>query len=115
MTNNELIKAWDANEEIKTIEMGGMGMIYEQSVQLAAFETVRECLDKVPPFEKIEDAVRSVSIKYGLHLSGEQGSCAMELAYKILFLGYDAMVKTIPADRRTSTCKELPRLVVRDE
>jgi hypothetical protein len=44
-TIDEALAAWDAGEEVQTVEMGGLGDGYEMAIQCVAFELMRALRD----------------------------------------------------------------------
>lgn len=44
-TIDEALAAWDAGDEVQTVEMGGLGLGYEMAIQCVAFELMRALRD----------------------------------------------------------------------
>lgn len=42
---DEALAAWDAGDEVQTVEMGGLGLGYEMAIQTVAFELMRALRD----------------------------------------------------------------------
>lgn len=111
----EVLQAWDNNEIIHTIEMGGLGPGYEQAIHAAVFETIRELLGvdlKSIPDEELSDFMNkamwgSAEISK-LGLSGAQAGAAKHVAYKALTIGWEELQKIIPDDRRIMVRKHFP-------
>lgn len=95
-TAAEQLRRWDAGDLIWTIEMGGMGPGYEQAIQVAAIEIVRDEINNPLPTPGDKEANR----KWGestmqridqpgndLGLSGAQFGAARFLAYKWIEIG----------------------------
>jgi hypothetical protein len=96
--NKKMLEAWDANESVWSIELGGIGPGYEQCIQLLAFEMVREYHDKtLPQPEKVprtwaDDVVSRLDKACG-GFSGAQVGQAKWLAYRILAEGYEVFIE----------------------
>ena len=120
-TVEEWLAAWDRDEEVPTIEMGGLGAGYEHALQSTAFEIVRFILANKAEYDEInglkdEDERRArwraFSVKrdaalfaetsplkdYGL--SGAQVSAATNLASVLMQRGLSAMNDDAVKDRR---------------
>ena len=88
----ELVAAWDRGDSLWTVEMGGLGPGYEQAIQVAMIEIVRDNIDKPLPVPEDadswgDDTLRKHSSALG-GLSGAQAGAARSLAYRILKNGY---------------------------
>ena len=55
--NSELIIAWDNNDIISTISMGGISPGYEQAIQVGIFETIREVINSPDLTKMFEDSL----------------------------------------------------------
>lgn len=121
MTNEELLKAWDAGQPIKTVEMGGLGEDYEMAIQLAGMEWLRLLLEQKPNFgsmspeeKKLEGDRLAPIITYrikplGLHhaygMSGAQWGAASNLGCVFYNLGYEAGLESAGVDRHIMVTK----------
>jgi len=132
-SNHELIQAWDRNECIHSIEMGGIGPGYEQAIQTGIFETIREFNHSDRLTQKLkeasesrdddqynatlDEALRAAMDKYGRclnGLSGAQAGAIKSAAGLIVVYGYNeamdrARGQGIERDRFIITRKEFPR------
>lgn len=130
-TVDEALAAWDAGDEVQTIEMGGLGAGYEMAIQCVAFEMMRELRDnsrlrllnaetddgaRFPPeFGEILDAVVArldafdeTTQTYALGgLSGAQVGAAKSMAVNLTRHGYDNARKQC-ADRLIFVRKQDP-------
>lgn len=97
MTASEMIAAWDRGETIWSLEMGGLGPGYEQAIQTAAVEMMREGIghDLEGPregwYEGPWDEICSHALKKHDEalggLSGAQYSAAKWLAWRWVHMG----------------------------
>jgi hypothetical protein len=100
----EQLRRWDAGESIWSIEMGGFGPSYEQAIQVAAIEIVRDYIGRRLPRKGARfgswgddtlsriDALDPITGKFSLGgLSGEQAGAAKFLAYGWLSVGPKAV------------------------
>lgn len=89
-TNEELKKAWLAGETVFSVEMGGLGPSYEQTIQNTAFEIFCRYLGKPLPSKKGYEHWADDVFKEPDHNdhSGATGGAAKYLAYKFLSRGY---------------------------
>ena len=114
---------WDAGRIVWSIEMGGLGPGYEQSIQITAAEILRHLLatnydvkrwrddDESWPADRkaIEDAVMPVVNSMGL--SGAQWGAAMQVATKLYMNGPRAiMADEAIKDRHIQVSKTFPAL-----
>lgn len=100
MTNHaqEIIDKWDNGEIVWSIEMGGLGPGYEQALQMAAIEGLRElaAFDGTLPDDPkdLNTAVRRITDP-GLNrvegLSGAQAGAATWVAYKLYSWGEEGL------------------------
>lgn len=121
MSNEELLKAWDAGQPIKTVEMGGLGDDYEMAIQLAGMEWLRLLLEHNPDFEtmspdegkaemrRLEPIVARRIIPLGLHhkygMSGAQWGAAANLGSVFYRMGYEPSLESVSADRHITIMK----------
>jgi len=89
-----LIEQWDHGNPISTIEMGGLGMGYEQAIQSMAIEFTRAHVDADMPEDKeklwalYDETCHAVMLKLDDELGGVTGamfSAGRNLAYQWLF------------------------------
>ena len=132
----DLIPAWDRNELLSTIEMGGISPGYEQAIQVACFETIREILnspslkarfdlsikedateeEKKDYAEVLNDALMRAIEKYGKcleGLSGAQASVSGSIAGMYLHYGHKGAIEKareqgVEDDRFIFVRKEFP-------
>lgn len=110
----KLLKAFDNNEPVTTIEMGGIGPGYEQAIQLLVFEIMRAdppLLDKFnSKTNKWEDWAKDTIDKMDevYHFSEAQVGAAKNLAYEFMKFGYQYMIDKAPEDRRIMVTKHFP-------
>ena len=107
--NADLIKAWDANDNIWSVELGGLGPGYEQAIQILAFEIVRDNLHKdysnfaatKSPLEDYlfgwDETVKRLDKKLG-GFSGAQVGVAKWLAGNILMRGYPVFIAAMDCE-----------------
>ena len=116
-TAQEQLRQWDANETIWTVEMGGMGPGYEQAIQTAAIELIRDNLDKPLPEDGDKEAWRSwgdstlnrIDDQLG-GLTGAMWGAARNLAARILKFGPKKVLEDLPKDRMIQASKNWPRV-----
>lgn len=110
-TVSEALKRWDSGQPVFTVEMGGLGPGYEQAIQIAAFEIMREFKDDagVPEMTEAEfnekwdaewRARADHAIPEGMGLTGAQAGGAMNLAFCVLRRGYGAALREDAAKNR---------------
>lgn len=116
----KMLKAWDDNELVHTIEMGGLGPGYEQCIHILAFECLRALLatpptgdnerDFMESFNAITDAaIRKADEGLG-GVSGAQAGAARTLAYHWRYgVGPEAMQQQVEPDRRIMVRKQFPQ------
>ena len=98
-TVEKMLAAWDADEIVWTVEMGGMGPGYEQAIQVGVMEMCRKmqngCLvelkfdeEKQEPIEtyspEFKAASHEVNDEQNLGLSGAQAGAMMQIAFRFL-------------------------------
>jgi hypothetical protein len=75
-----LITLWDAGIPIRTIEMGGLGIAYEQAIQSMAIEFTRAHVDADMPEDKeklwalYDETCHAVMLKFDDELGGVTGA-----------------------------------------
>jgi hypothetical protein len=117
-TARDVIAAWDNGDVIPTVEMGGIGPGYEQCIQIAAIEILRDNLDSPLPDPAANDTdaeewgnatLKRIDPQIG-GLTGAQWGAAKTLAYRALRDGWDKMVASAPTDRKICISKAWPRV-----
>jgi hypothetical protein len=137
-TIDEALAAWDAGDEVQTVEMGGMGDGYEMAIQIVAFELLRamrddaalgQAVSEIPngarfPQEtqdRLDKVIHALDAKseetgrYRLGLSGAQAGAAKSLAVTIHRRGYDALKDEEVRDRLIFVRKQDPMKLYRRE
>lgn len=132
-TAAEALAAWDNDDLIWTVEMGGMGPGYEQAIQVAMFEIIRDLLELPPDkdraesdpayWEEFRDNMddrlfgrvkgtdeRAVTVCGKLGLSGAQVGAARSLAYRMWRDGHKVAVESFDQDRRIMVKSKFPSL-----
>ena len=103
------VAAWDRNDVVPSIEMGGLGPGYEQCIQILFVEILRdECVKPIPtefPDDWGDETVDRLEPKLGF--SGAQVGATKSLAAYALVHGIDAMLDKTP-DRRIWIQKVFP-------
>lgn len=99
LSAQQAVERWDAGKSLWSIEMGGLGPSYEQAIQVAAIEMLREALAAADPamvpeaFTKVCESVISKHNDALGGLSGAQFSVAMNLAYMAFTHGWTGMIE----------------------
>ena len=118
----EQLRRWDAGDTIWSIEMGGLGPGYEQSIQILAIEIVRDNLDKPLPDEGSawsrwgDETVTRIDKKLpdGTYscggFSGAQVGAAKNLAFHWLKEGPAKLLQGVSDDRHIQVSKFWPRV-----
>lgn len=114
ITAKDALAAWDANEIVSTIEMGGLGPGYEQAIQLLVFELIRDLADKPLPQTKDEQySWGDPTVHRCDHLaggfSGAQVGAAKQVAYRAIRDGWAKMLESIPQDRKICVSRYWPK------
>jgi hypothetical protein len=117
----DVIDRWDAGDTIWSIEMGGLGPGYEQAIQAAAMEILRQMLAETADASGWDKDVAMRSYSEGLHakiggklsglgLSGAQFGAAMNIAARIYKYGPREFAKGIPSDRKIQVSNRWPQI-----
>ena len=108
----DALARWDAGLNVLTVEMGGLGPGYEQCIQIAVFEIIRDMLDQKLPDVLVDSwgGQSLTRVDRELGLSGAQAGAAQYLAYVYLRDGWKAVVDEMDADRRIQVNREFPHL-----
>lgn len=112
----DMLAKWDEGELVWTVEMGGLGPGYEQAIQTAVIEIIRDNVGKELPAPSDaedwgDDTLRKHNASLG-GMSGAQAGAAKSLAYRILRDGHEATLDSIRAhdkDRLTMVSKSWPQ------
>lgn len=121
MTNEEVLAAWDAGNEVDSCSQGGFGKGYEQVIQVMGFEMLRAMLANPCNWDefdadlekrrayckKIEKVPEVSALMEEMRPSGGQWGCALNLAIVFSRHGYEKACEMIPEDRRIKVKKEL--------
>ncbi len=100
----DAVKRWDEMGILWTIEMGGLGPGYEQTIQVCAIEILRDALAKGEPklspeeFQKLADETMHFHNESLGGLSGAQAGAATQLAFKAYDHGWSGMLKSALAN-----------------
>lgn len=107
-TAAEALALWDSDKTVRSPEMGGLGPAYEQAIQIAIFEMVRDLLaaNWTHPSEKSNDAFRDITEgtltridkKLG-GLSGSMVGAARSVAFHTVSKGWRAAIRELPPER----------------
>lgn len=108
-TCQQAVETWDKGDAIWSVEMGGMGPGYEQTIQVLIVELVRDNMDK--PLPETDDAwsdwgdatIGRITQTCG-GFSGAQVGAARSVAAKMIKMGYGKALlnmKSIDPDRLT--------------
>ena len=117
-TVDDALALWDAGNSIFTVEMGGLGPVYEQAIQVLAFAIMRRVKDM-----DLEDAdaVKGAADLIVHELSDELGGltlaqvgAAKNLAYVVCRKGYRAALsEDAVKDRHIQVSKGFPAIAPR--
>ena len=102
-TAEDMIKLWDSGSTVHTIRMGGMGPGYEQVIQTAMIELLRDNYQKELPTEENwetwgDSTLRRIDDALG-GLTGAMWGAARVLAYDILKNGWLTVEKRYKKER----------------
>jgi len=120
-TNEEVIAAWNAGEEVLTCSMGGMSKEYEQNIQTMVFVMFKAMLDDPPDWplvtgedgiehwaaycKKIDGGQEVKDATDKLGPSAAQHSAALSLASVFAENGYIIGMNKVPDHRRIKAKK----------
>jgi len=120
-TAKEWLAKWDNGETVWTIEMGGLGLGYEQAIQVTVAEILRWFIEKncnASPWKEqknwekdcgnLEKAMYKNSVVDNLGLSGAQYGAALSLASTLYKRGTSALDDEEIKDRRIQVSKNFP-------
>jgi len=117
MDNGQLIAAWNNNEPVTVIEMGGLGPDYEQAIYVLAFAFLTELLAQPQPidFKTADKIVREIeklpTVEALITKVGPSGSmvgAAWNVAFVFMRHGYEKGLAMAP-DRHIIVYKNAPR------
>lgn len=110
----DALERWDRGESIFTIEMGGMGPGYEQALQIAMVELLRDLNGKELPKDKdelrklLDDTLLPICKIFNLGLTGAQAGAVQNLAYQFLRRKWKEVVESVENDRRIQISNNWP-------
>lgn len=113
-TARQALARWDAGLAVFSADMGGLGPSYEQAIQIAVFELVRDHLDV--PLPTAEGEIRKwgeatlARVDSELHMSPWQQSAARSLAFRVLRDGWRKTLAAVQDDRIIQVSKRFPAL-----
>jgi len=123
-TAKQALERWDSGANIFTIELGGFGPGYEQTIHIGVFELIRS-ITKNKKDEQIlkmdendwdtkdqllDKHLMDISEKYDLGLSGAQAGAIKRFTYNILEKGWREVVKDEKyKDRLIQVSKNWPK------
>lgn len=110
----DMLSRWDADKNVWSVEMGGLGPGYEQAIQILMMELVRHGLSNGLPDDSNyrewgDSVVSALDDKMG-GFSGAQVGAAKNLAYQFLKFGPVEMMNKCSGDRRIQINKDFPRI-----
>lgn len=114
----DMLAAWDAGRSIWSVEMGGLGPGYEQAIQVAAIELVRDNQGKPFPANDDEyfvwgaDTFGRIDDKLG-GLSGAMAGAAKHIALQFLRNDYGGAldkIRTQAPDRMIQVSNVWPKV-----
>ena len=107
------LERWDAGKILWSVSLGGLGPGYEQTIQCAVFEIIRDFGAVFPPEIKDEaDWGRATIDRVGseLGMSGAQAGAARNFAYHVLRDGWKTTVDSFEESRRIQISSFWPHL-----
>ena len=114
-TVKEAISRWDKGGHLWTVEMGGIGPGYEQTIQVGVIEVCRLLVDKELPKtdeelnKQYDDAMHAVCQNFELGLSGAQAQVIKSLAYHYIRDGWKKTIDSFDdKDRHIMVSKHWP-------
>lgn len=119
-TCEEALALWDAGEYVWSGEMGGIGPIHEQQIQVMAFECVRYLMDKdMPPVHdterniELDKAMIPICIRAAVESgfgppSNIQAQAAKNIACVTKRSGWRTAIRSLPPDRRIMVKRTFP-------
>lgn len=106
-TWQQALSLWDEGSPVTTIEMGGIGPGYEQSIHIGVFELMRQTGKSLESGEVLEDLdgylhknLMEVLSGWNLGLTGSQASAIQHLAHAYVTKGYRSTIESFPTERR---------------
>lgn len=118
----DVVDKWDAGKTVWSIEMGGFGPGYEQALQIAAIEILRQMIAETADASGWDEGEGMRAYSDTLHekiggkfsslgLSGAQFGAAVSIAARIYKYGPREFAKGIPDDRKIQVSNHWPRIV----
>lgn len=117
-TLDEAIEWWDEGKGLFSVELGGLGPGYEQAIQVAGMELIREFKDKFGSIDwEDEDDVKQINkavsdfrndVIKKLRLSGAQFDAAKNMAFVFIRHGWEKGLEMAPKDRHIQISKNFP-------
>jgi hypothetical protein len=113
-TWQDALAGWDAGEPVFTIELGGLGPSYEQSMHIAIFETLRmigdmdTALHRDTQCDVIDKAIRSIDRDEDLGLKAAQAAMIRRFVYTVMNHGWHDMIVKYDTDRHIQVCRAWP-------
>ncbi len=101
----DALDRWDNGESLWSVEMGGLGPSYEQSIQFSVFEIIRELKGIAPKGnertinKRLDDALGKIDKKFDIGHSGATAGASKWLAYRLMKNGYKKSIQDAPKDR----------------
>lgn len=113
-TPEEVVRAWDEDRSLWSVELGGLGPGYEQAIQTLMVELLRSAGplpkdgDETGWLSWGNDVVSRHDKALG-GLSGAQVGQARSFASFVIQHGMHAALEQVEPDRRIQVCKRWPR------
>ena len=111
------LRWWDRHKPLLSIEMGGLGKAYEQSIQATVFELIRDCKhikfknndSEYERFKKLADKTfKRIDRKVGGH-SNNSWAVSCNLAWNYIVRGYEKSLKSVGQKRLIEVYKGWPK------
>lgn len=119
MTWQEAAKTWASGGIVWSVELGGLGPSYEQSIQILLFEVLAAWGDRPFPVQAsgtqtfpevfsthVDEQVKRLNDM--LQLSGAQYGAAKSTAYQFMNFGYSEMMNKLPTERLIQVTRYFP-------
>lgn len=115
MTNEQAIAAWNNNEPVTVIELGGLGAAYEQGIYVMAFAFLAALLAQPVDFKKPNERCAEIEAQPEIDAlitkvgpSGAMVGAAWNAAFVFARQGYEQGLSMAP-DRQIVVQKNTPR------
>lgn len=115
----DALKLWDKGENLWSVEMGGLGPSYEQSIQFSVFEIIRELKGITPigntntVYKRLDAALARVDKKFDIGHSGATAGASKYLAYRFMKFGYRKTLQDAPKGRTIQVDKNFGKFKMR--